>query len=110
MSAGTCAHDGILRTMAAVQRDRQQVKQRIVESVRAGDSAGAAARAASISERTVSRWRSADQVFDQLIKVAFAFSQMTPEEAILRLENLAQRADQAGKTDVDYSDMDGPTR
>lgn len=95
--------------MAAVQRDRRLVKKRIVESVRVGDSAGAAARAAGISERTLSRWWSADQLFDERIRVAAAFSQMTPEEAILRLENFALRAELAGESDFDDSYMDGPT-
>lgn len=55
-------------------------------------------------------WRSAGQTLDQQIKVAVAVSRVTPEEAILRLENLAIRADQANETDIDFSDMDGPTR
>lgn len=61
---------GILPTMTATSRGRQQSKQRVVESVRGGGTLAAAARAAGVSVSTVARWKRADPVFDRQIKQA----------------------------------------
>lgn len=100
--------------MTTAQSDRQYSKQRVVECVRGGGTLAAAARAAGVSVSTVARWRRADAVFDRQIKQARSGPTEAPVygistlEALRRIDDIVQQAEEAGELDVDTSDMDGP--
>lgn len=99
--------------MAATSRDRQQTKQRVVGCVRSGGTLAAAARAVGVSVSTVARWRQVDAVVERQIKQArssrraggaYAISAL---EALRRIDDIVQQAEEAGELDVDLTDMDG---
>jgi len=97
-----------MATAQQVAQDKQEKMRRFAAAVRRGRSIESAAGTAGVSVPTVARWRAKDAALDRQIRAVLT-GRMTPQEAVRRLDEFVRAAEALGETDVDVSDMVGPS-